>query len=121
MRQPEIIKYKGKEVLYLNFTNLRKNNHIKSLESLGGEYIRQQELNSVLVLTNMENMYFDLDIRKHFIKVVKENEPYVRASAVIGLYGLISFMYDGFIKLSGRNIKQFKTRKEAMEYLISFA
>lgn len=120
MREPEEIIYKGKRIIYLDFTDLKKKNHIVQLESMGGAIIQKHNLHSALVLTNMKNMFFDYEIRNHFIEVAKANRPYVKASAVIGLYGLISLMYNSFISSSGRNIKQFKTKKEALDYLSSF-
>lgn len=120
MRNPEEITYKGKKIIYLNFSDLKKKPNIIKLESDGGNFIQQCDINSALVLTNMKNMFFDYEIRNHFIEVAKANHPYVKASAVFGLYGLISLMYGNFIKKSGRNIKLFKSKKEALDYLVSF-
>jgi hypothetical protein len=83
--------------------------------------IQKHGFKSVLVLTNMRNMFFNNEIRNHFIDVAKANSPYVRASAVIGLRGLLAYMYNDFIKKTGRNIKMCETRKEALKYLVSFA
>lgn len=120
MRKPKIIKYKGHEIVYLDFSNMRKKNSIIETERVAGEHIQNQDFNSLLVLSNMGNMIFDHETRDFFLQVVKENAPYIKASAVIGIYGLMSIVYDDFIKQSGRNLKQFKTRTEALEYLISF-
>lgn len=120
MRNPEEITYKGKKIIYLNFSDLKKKPNIIQLESDGGKIIQQQDINSALVLTNMKNMFFDYEIRNHFIEVAKANHPHVKASAVFGLYGLISLMYGNFIEKSGRNIKLFKSKKEALDYLVSF-
>lgn len=120
MRKPEIIKHKEKEILYINFSNLKKKEQIIELKDLSGNLIQQQEVNSVLALTNLEGMFFDYEIRSHFIQVAKKNTLHIKASAIIGLYGLLSVLYNGFIKITGRNIKQFKTKKEALEYLSSF-
>lgn len=121
MRKPKLIKYKRKEIIYLDFSDLKKKEAILDLEQLGGELIQSQKINTALTLTNMENMFFDNQIRAHFIRISRANAPYVKAGAVIGLYGLISFMYQGFLKATGRNIKLFKTRQEALDYLTSFS
>ncbi len=120
MRKPKVIKYKGHEIVYLDFSNMRKKDSIIGTERAAGEYIQNQDFNSLLVLSNMENMIFDHETRDFFLQVVKKNAPYIKAAAVIGVYGLMSIVYDDFIKQSGRNLKLFKTRTEALDYLISF-
>lgn len=120
MKKPEIIRHNGKEIIYLNFSNIKKKDQIIDLEVAGGELIQQQKFNTALVLTNMENMYFNNEIRTVFIQIAKENAPNIKGAAVIGLYGLISYMYKGFLIATGRNIKLFKSKEEALEYLTSF-
>lgn len=85
----------------------------------GCEYIRQQSPNSVLTLTNTEDKFFNYEVRKHFEDKVKGNEPYVKAGAIIGMTGLISIMYGAFVPITGRNLKLFKTKEYALEYLVS--
>ncbi|MBN1924600.1 MAG: hypothetical protein JW798_02085 [Prolixibacteraceae bacterium] len=119
MRKPEIITHKGKTIVYLDFTNMKNRDEIMKLEKDGADYIRSQPFKSVLTLTNMENMYFNNDIKKYFEEIVKGNAPYVKAGAVLGMSGLISIMYNAFIKITGRNIRSFKTKEEALEYLVS--
>lgn len=64
-------------------------------------------------------MFFNNDLKKYFEQKVKGNAPYVKSGAVIGMTGLISIMYNAFVSLTGRNIKSFKSKEEALEYLIS--
>lgn len=120
MRKPVLIEHHGKTIIYLDFSNLKKLQQIKDLETEGGRVIRQHKINTALVLSNMENMYFNHEIRKHFIEVARKNTSFVKASAVIGLYGMISYVYTGFLEASSRNIRSFKTKAEALEYLTSF-
>jgi hypothetical protein len=117
MRQPEFITHKGKTILYLDFTNMKDKAEIIRLEEDGAAYIRKQPLNSVLTLTNMENMFFNSELKKWFEEKVKGNAPYVKAGAVIGMTGLISIMYNAFVSVTGRNIRSFKSKQEAMDFL----
>lgn len=119
MRKPEIIRHKNVDIIYLDFTNMRNQSEILKLEDEGAALIQKQKFNSALTLTNMDGMFFNNDIRNHFTKVVKENTPFVKAGAVIGLNGLISIMYKSFIAITGRNIKLFKSKEEALDYLSS--
>jgi len=117
MRQPEIINHKGKAIMYLDFKNMKDRNEILKLEEDYAAYIRKQPLNSVLTLTNMENMFFNNELKKYFEETVKGNAPYVKAGAVIGMTGLISIMYNAFVTVTGRNIKSYKSKEEALDYL----
>jgi hypothetical protein len=117
MKQPEIIYHKGKAILYLDFTNMKDKAEIIKLEEDGVAYIRKQPLNSVLTLTNMESMFFNNELKKYFEEVVKGNAPHVKAGAVIGMTGLISVMYNAFVTVTGRNIKSFRSKEEALDYL----
>ena len=120
MKEPKIISYNGKNVIYLDFSNLKKVEHITELNDGARSFIQKQPINSTLVLTNVENMYFNNELRNLFIQTARVNSPYIKASVIIGLYGLISFIFNDFLKQSGRNIKLFKTQEEALEYLTSF-
>jgi hypothetical protein len=119
MRKPEIINYKGKIIIYLDFTNMKDKGEIMRLEQEGSDWIRSQSLNSIYTLTNMEGMFFNNELKKWFEEIVKLNAPYVRAGAVIGMTGLISIMYNAFVRVTGRNIKMCRSREEALEYLAS--
>lgn len=119
MSKPELITYKGKTILYLDFSNIRDKAAIFKLEDDGAKYIRSQAPNSVLTLTNMDGMFFNNDIKKYFEEVVKGNAPYVKTGAVIGLNGLISIMYNAFIKITGRNIRSFQSKEDALEFLVN--
>lgn len=121
MRKPEIINYNGHNIVYLDFSNMKIKDEIMKLEADGAKMIRSFPKASVLTLTNMENMFFNNEIRSYFSEIVKGNTPYVKASAVIGLTGLIGIMYNSFVAITGRNIKSFKTKEDALNYLIKQA
>ena len=119
MSKPEIIHYQGKSIVYLDFTNMRDKELIMKKENEGAAYIRSQLEKSVYTLTNMEGMLFNNELKKYFEEVAKGNAPYVKAGAVIGMTGLISIMYNAFVTVTGRDIKSFKSKEEALRYLAS--
>ncbi|MBN1767942.1 MAG: hypothetical protein JXR50_11490 [Prolixibacteraceae bacterium] len=121
MRRPKVIKHKGKDVVYLDFSNMKRKVNIVETEKRAGDYIQKQTFNSLLVLSNVENMNFDHQVRDTFLGVVKDNAPYIKAAAVIGVNGLMRFVFDDFVSQSGRNFKVFKCKEEALDYLISYA
>ncbi|MDA3928788.1 MAG: hypothetical protein PF541_07490 [Prolixibacteraceae bacterium] len=114
MKQPEIIREGNKLITYLDFSNLRKKEEVIEQIRIYGKYIKGQPLNSVITLTNLEGMYFNTDIYNKFTTYVKENNYYVKESAVIGLKGMMQIFYKSFIKLTGRNVKVCSTKSEAL-------
>jgi hypothetical protein len=121
MRTPQIINYKNHAVVYLDFSNLRSTDEINDLIGKAIAEIRRRPLKSVLTLTNIDGMYFNNTIFSGFSKYVRENSPYVKASAVVGMTGLISIMYNGFVKVTGREVKAFRSETDALEYLANYS
>jgi hypothetical protein len=119
MRKPEIINYKGKSIVYLDFSGMKNKDEIMKLEGDGAEYIRSQALNSVYTLTNMEGMFFNNELKKYFEDIAKGNSKYVKAGVVVGMTGLISIMYNAFVTVTGRAIKSCRSKEEGLEYLIT--
>lgn len=119
MRKAEIINHNGTELVYLDYSDLRNKDEVIQLILDGSDFIRNRPLDSVLSLVNVENMYFNNEVRNVLQENVKLNSPHVKKTAVFGLNGLISIMYNSFVKITGRNLKAFKTMDEAIDYLIS--
>lgn len=119
MRKPEIIYQNGKEIVFNDYSNLRDPKEIIELVREGSRFIRSKPANSVLSLINVENMFFNNDVRNELQDNVKMNNLHVRKSAVYGLSGLISVMFNSFLKFTGRNVKSFKSKEEAIAYLIA--
>jgi hypothetical protein len=117
MRQPQLIKSGRIDIVYLDFSELKKKEDILAQIEVFGNYIRKQPLNSVYTLTSLENMYFNTEIYNHFTAYVKENNPYIKGSAVIGLKGMMQIFYKSFIKLTGRNVKVCSSKEEAIMVL----
>jgi hypothetical protein len=48
----------------------------------------------------------------------KANTPYIKAAAVVGISGLLEVAMSAVAKFSGRSFISFKTRSEAVEWLL---
>jgi len=111
------INYNGKSIIYVDFSNLKKTEEIFAVVDKAQAIIRSQPKGSALILTNFENMHFNNDVFKKVSEYAKGNTEFVKASAVIGLSGLIKVMYSGFAKVTNRSYKVFGSKTEALEYL----
>lgn len=117
MRAVELIRIEDKKIIYLDFSGLRTKEEVLQQIGVFGSYIKQQPLNSLITLTNLENMHFNTEIYNSFTNYVKANNPHVNLSAVIGLKGMMNIFYKGFIKLTGRNVMVCNTKEEAINEL----
>lgn len=113
MKQAEIIMVGENSILYLDFSGLKDKEEIFEQIKIFGDFIKSHPHNSLSTLTNLEGMHFNTEIYNAFASYVKENNPYVKYSAVIGMKGLIQIFYKSFVKLTGRNVKVCETKNEA--------
>ncbi|MCU4177483.1 STAS/SEC14 domain-containing protein [Carboxylicivirga sp. N1Y90] len=119
MERISFISQGGKKIIYMDFSGLREFKDINPIIESSKEYIRAQAENSAFTLTNMDGMHFNSDIKNAFSSFIGDNKPYVKAGAVIGLSGLLRIIYNGVNRLTGRDIKSFDTKEEAVEWLVS--
>ncbi len=121
MSGTKIINYKGTNIFYMDFSNAKSREEISEVMKNSIEYIRSQPLHSVVALTNMENMFFNNEIRNDFQEFLKGNKPYVKTSAVYGMSGLARFLFNSLMKVTGRDVRSFEKPEEAKAFLIKNA
>lgn len=119
MRQPEIISYKGKSIFYMDFSGLRDIGEIEELINQSKIYIRFQPEKSVITLSNIAGMHFNAEIKSLFSDFISGNKLYVSYGAVIGLSGLQRIVYNGIMRITGRDIRSFETFDIAKDWLVT--
>jgi len=119
MRSPEIITHNGKAIFYMDFTGLREVPEIEDLVKKSKDYIRTKPEKSLITLTNIQGMHFNADIKNIFSEFVSGNKTYVSHGAVVGLSGLQRIVYNGIMKITGRDIRSFETIEIAKDWLVS--
>jgi hypothetical protein len=111
------IDHHGKRVLMVDFSNCPAK-EVEEIARRGPDYITVQPLGSVLVLTDFTGAVFDRDA----VRAVKEtavfDKPFVKKSVLIGTEGLPASFYDELTSYSRRDQLIFKTREEALDWLV---
>ncbi len=118
MSRTQILNHKGTKIFQMNFSNIKNVNEISSIINESVKHIRSQPFGTVYTLTDITNMHFSTEIRDLFQEFIKGNKPYVKAGAVVGLSGLQQLIYNGLMKVTGRDIKSFSDIEQAKEWLI---
>ena len=75
--------------------------------------------NSVLVLADFTGIQIDAGSAMRMKEVLALDRPYVKRSAWVGTESLPHVFYENFKSFSQRDFPPFKTREEAMEWLVS--
>jgi len=119
MKRVHLLKHEGKSIIYMDFTALKDISIIEEIINEARIYIRKQPSKSVLTLSDIEGMHFNADIKSVFFDFVKGNKEYVAYGAVVGLSGLQRIVYNGIMKLAGRDVRSFETMELAKMWLVS--
>jgi hypothetical protein len=117
MPKSQLIVHNGKSIYHMDFSNLNNPLEIQNLIQESVRYIRLQPPLSVLTLTYIQGMHFNTEIKAMFNDFIKGNKPYVKAGAVVGISGMQQIIYNGLMKVTGRDIKAFDSADEAKNWL----
>ena len=117
MKRLRLLTHKGKEIIFLDFSNCHVDEVFKVIE-LAEKIIRVQQHNTVLTLSDVTDTRYNRDVIRALKEFANENKPFVRAGAVIGIDGLKKVVYDAVMKFSGRNLPAFDDVEKAKDWLV---
>jgi hypothetical protein len=110
------INYQGLAILYTDLENATADQALAILAQSPG-LVAQQPKESVFSLINVKGMRFNSQLVATGKEVTRQNKPYVLATAVYGLDGLLSYMVNSVLGFSGRSIRTFGSLPEAKDWL----
>lgn len=119
MNRTKLINHKGISIFYMDFSNVKSVIDITAIVDESIAYIRKQPLNSVIGLTNLDTMFFNNDVKNIFTTFLAGNKPYMKKSAVFGMSGLARILFNGLMKITGRDVRSFEKMEEAKEFLVN--
>lgn len=115
-----IINYKGKTIMSVDYSKVAKNKAsvLELMATVDQAYEKAAE-GSALVLVNVANMQFDMEILNKFKEAQKRYEKKQKKVALVGVSGLLKAGYNFVIGLTSTNNKAFNSEEEAKEWLIA--
>jgi hypothetical protein len=119
MGRTQIIDCNGIKIFFMDFSNTKLPEEIKAVIQDSQKYIHSQPPNSVRSITTVEGMHFNNEIREMFAVFLKGNKPFMKASAVIGINGLMRIVYSAVMKITGRDTHTFATMEQAKTWLVA--
>ena len=114
----ELSSYKGKTIVIVDISNTKPQETIPALREAQQQIALLPE-KSVLILTDVTNAIYNTESAKAMKEFAAKNSPFVKASAVVGADGFRAVLLETIRILTKREIKACKSRKEAMEWLVS--
>ena len=76
MNRTKIINYKGTNIFYMDFSNAKTRQEVSEIIKDSIAHIQNQPEGSVVALTNMENIFFNTDVKNDFLAFLTQLENY---------------------------------------------
>ncbi|MBC7196902.1 MAG: hypothetical protein H5U39_06585 [Deferribacterales bacterium] len=110
-------KHKDKMIIFFDFSGCKEDEFMKTLED-ARSIVRRLKKDVLLTLVDVTNTESNDRTNRAIKEFAAENKPYVKAGAVVGVFGLKKLVYQIVMKFTGRNnLKLFNTVQEAKDWL----
>ena len=111
------ITHKGKAVMLIDFSHCEAKEILFMLEEIQCTVARH-ERGTLLTLADMTGAHIDRAVATRMKEVLVMDRPFVKRSAWVGVESLPHVYYENFKTFSRRDLPPFKTREEAMDWLV---
>ena len=114
----QFIEHRGKRVLLLDFSHCGRDEMMNVLSDAQAT-IAEEPHNSVLVMADFTDATVDKAVATRIKEALVLDRPYVRRSYWVGTEHLPKVYYENFKIFSQRDFPTFKTREEALDWLVT--
>lgn len=111
------IAHQGKTILLVDFSQCTADEILRLLPDIQ-ELITTQPRNSVLAFGDFTGAEFRRDVAERIKETLVFDKPYVKRSALVGVDKIPKVFLDSFRTFSQRELPVFKTREEALDWLV---
>ena len=111
------IKHKGRVIFLIDFSHCSAREMLVLLDQVR-VIIARNAPGSVLALTDFTGVEMDKKVAEKAKAILVLDRPYVKKSAWVGTESLPHVFYEHFKNFSQRELPAFKTREEAMDWLV---
>ncbi|MBU0498045.1 MAG: PAS domain S-box protein, partial [Candidatus Thermoplasmatota archaeon] len=84
VKRINFLEYRGKEILYLDYSNLEESEYHKATDELM-KYIININKYNLLILTNVSGNYFTVDVARKTRDTGRKLDPYIKKNAIVGI------------------------------------
>jgi hypothetical protein len=112
-----LINHHGKQVLVVDLSNCSAREVEKIIRALP-EFVTTRPRSSVLVLSDFAGASFDQDAIRAMKESAVFDKPYIKKSAWVGAESMPEASRENLKSFSRREFPTFKTRQEALDWLV---
>jgi hypothetical protein len=120
MDRARFITHQNKRVLLVDLTNCSPNQVIKTMAEVQ-RIVTAQPRESALTLGDLTGAQFSREAIARIKEVAVFDRPFVKRAALVGAESLPNVFYEALKTFSRREFPQFKTREEALDWLVKEA
>jgi hypothetical protein len=113
----KFVEHKGQTIFLIDFSRAAEKDMLQLLEQVRAT-IAESARGSVLTLADFSGAQVDKKVATRIKEVLTLDRPYVKRSAWVGTDSLPRVFYENFKTFSQREFPAFKTREEAMDWLV---
>ena len=111
------VKHKGHAIYVVDLSHCPPKEILVLLDLIRADISRHAP-GSVLTLADFTGAQFDKQVATRAKEILVLDRPYVKKSAWVGTDSLPHVFYENFKSFSQRDFPTFKTREEAMDWLV---
>ncbi len=109
--------HQGHEILLIDFSGCEAKEILLLLEEVQ-RTVAGHARNSVLTLGDFTGAHIDRAVATRMKEVMVLDRPFVKRSALVGVESVPKVYYENIKSFTQRNFPSFKTREEAMDWLV---
>ena len=117
MDRVRFLTHQDKQILFIDVTNCTAEDVIELLTEVQ-RIVTAQPPKSVLTLSDLTGAQFSRATITRMKEVAVFDRPHVKRAAFVGALGLPKVFYEALRTFSQREFRKFKTREEAMDWLV---
>ena len=118
MERISFITHKGKPIMIVDLSHCESKEILLLLDEIQLTVARH-ERGSLLTLADMTGAHIDRAVATRMKEVLAMDRPFVKRSAWVGADSVPHAYYENIKSFSQREFPPFKTREEAMDWLVS--
>jgi hypothetical protein len=101
-----------------DFTNLHDEHEAVAVFDDAKRFVSEAAPNSLRILTDLGNTRMSAPVVAKLTELARHNAPFVQRSALVGLALVHRIALRQIIRLTGRDLREFKSRSDALAYLL---
>jgi hypothetical protein len=117
MERVYFIDYKGKTILIEDFTKISYGEEFLQALTQAEALIASRPLASALCLFDATDGKLDGQALTRLTEFTRRNTPHIKATALVGISGFLHVGAFAVSRATGRNLRAFSTRQQALDYL----